>query len=91
LCKEHGIVFGLIQQRSADHANYNDALYPIEVTIKVQFRNVGHWYLLIFQLLESLVKYRVRLEQAQPNDCAPINPITNEPYFVEKRGLGQVG
>jgi hypothetical protein len=45
--------------------NYNDALYPIEVTIKAQFRNVGHWYSLIFQLLELLVKYRVRLELAQ--------------------------
>ena len=71
-------------------ANYNDALYPIQIT------NLGaiqeRWALVFtdndnFRIIGE-VSGQIAIGN-KSNDCAPLNPITNAPYFViKKEGWG---
>ncbi len=71
-------------------ANYNNALYPIEVT------NLGaiqeRWALVFTDATNFRIVGEVsgQIGTGSVNtDCAPINPVTNKPYFkVKKEGWG---
>ncbi len=71
-------------------ANYNDALYPIAVT------NLGaiqeRWALVFTDSTNFRIIGEVSGQIGTGNvnaDCAPINPVTSEPYFqVKKEGWG---
>ncbi|MCH7331831.1 hypothetical protein [Acinetobacter modestus] len=70
--------------------NYNDALYPIEVSNKGAIQE--RWAI----VFTDIPTFRIIGEVSgqigtgtTTNDCAPINPITGEPYFiVQKEGWG---
>lgn len=66
-------------------ANYNDALYPIEVTNNGAIQE--RWAI----VFTSSTAFRVIGEYSGQiatgsvnNDCSPINPVTNAPYFTIK-------
>lgn len=73
--------------------NYNDALYPIQVTNKGAIQE--RWALVFtdntsFRIIGE-ISGQVGLGSVNA-DCAPINPITNAPYFVvKKEGWGTGG
>lgn len=74
-------------------ANYNDTLYPIEVTNKgaiqerwaIVFTNSGTAFKVVGEYSGQIGTGTIN------SDCAPINPVTNAPYFTiraEGWGLG---
>jgi hypothetical protein len=73
--------------------NYNDALYPIQITNKGAIQE--RWALVFtdntsFRIIGE-ISGQVGLGSVNA-DCAPINPITNAPYFVvKKEGWGTGG
>ncbi|WHP07610.1 hypothetical protein QLH32_04590 [Acinetobacter corruptisaponis] len=71
-------------------ANYNDALYPIEVTNKGAIQE--RWALVFTDNDNFRIIGEVSGQIGTGNksdDCAPINPITSAPYFkVKKEGWG---
>lgn len=71
-------------------ANYNDALYPIAVTNKGAIQE--RWALVFTDISTFRIIGEVSGQigtGTTTNDCAPINPVTNEPYFqVKKEGWG---
>lgn len=78
-------VFNSVATGSSISANYNDALYPIQVTNKGSIQE--RWAL----VFTSTTGFRVIGEYSgqiatgsTDSDCAPINPVTNAPYFVIK-------
>ena len=70
--------------------NYNDALYPIAVTNK---GSIQERWAIVFTDISS---FRIIGEVSgqigtgtTTNDCSPMNPITNQPYFtLKKEGWG---
>ncbi|MDM1019710.1 hypothetical protein QSV37_05205 [Acinetobacter sp. VNK23] len=70
--------------------NYNDALYPIAVTNKGSIQE--RWALVFTDISTFRIIGEVSGQigiGTTTNDCAPINPITGEPYFiVQKEGWG---
>ncbi|WP_372410537.1 hypothetical protein ACDI99_05760 [Acinetobacter radioresistens] len=72
-------------------ANYNDALYPIEVTNKGAIQE--RWALVFvtettFRIVGETTGQLAGTGSTNA-DCAPINPVTNSPYFiVKKEGWG---
>lgn len=78
-------VFNGVAVGSSISANYNDALYPIQVTNKGSIQE--RWAL----VFTSTIGFRVIGEYSGQiatgsvdSDCAPVNPVTNAPYFVIK-------
>ena len=71
-------------------ANYNDALYPIEVTNKGAIQE--RWAIVFTDTTNFRIIGEVsgQIGTGSVNtDCAPLNPITNAPYFViKKEGWG---
>lgn len=68
-------------------ANYNDALYPIEVTNKGAIQE--RWALVFvtettFRIVGETTGQLAGTGSTNA-DCAPINPVTSLPYFVVKR------
>ncbi|WP_347473223.1 hypothetical protein ABEF86_16205 (plasmid) [Acinetobacter thermotolerans] len=76
---------------SAISANYNDSIYPIEVTNKGAIQE--RWAI-VFTGAESFycvgeTTGRLSLNGSTTVDYAPLNPVTNKPYFViKKEGWG---
>jgi len=72
-------------------ANYNDALYPIEVTNK---GNIQERWALVFTSSTAFrivgeVTGQLAVTGTTNADCSPINPATGVPYFtVKKEGWG---
>lgn len=70
--------------------NYNDALYPIQITNKGAIQE--RWALVFTDISTFRIIGEVSGQigtGTTTNDCAPINPITNQPYFViKKEGWG---
>lgn len=70
--------------------NYNDALYPIEVTNKGSIQE--RWAIVFTDTTNFRIIGEVSGQIGTGNvnaDCAPINPITSEPYFdIMKEGWG---
>jgi hypothetical protein len=68
-------------------ANYNDALYPIEVTNKGAIQE--RWALVFISDTTFRIVGETTGQLAGTGstnaDCAPINPVTNSPYFIVKR------
>lgn len=67
-------------------ANYNDALYPIAVTNKGAIQE--RWAIVFTDTTNFRIIGEVsgQIGTGTVNtDCAPINPITGEPYFVVKK------
>lgn len=68
-------------------ANYNDALYPIEVTNKGAIQE--RWALVFISDTTFRIVGETTGQLAGTGstnaDCAPINPVTNSPYFVVKK------
>ena len=68
-------------------ANYNDALYPIEVTNKGAIQE--RWALVFISETTFRIVGETTGQLAGTGstnaDCAPINPVTNSPYFVVKK------
>lgn len=71
-------------------ANYNDALYPISVTNKGAIQE--RWAIVFTDTTNFRIIGEVsgQIGTGDVNaDCAPINPVTSEPYFqVKKEGWG---
>jgi hypothetical protein len=71
-------------------ANYNDALYPIAVTNKGAIQE--RWAIIFTDTTNFRIVGEVSGQIGTGNvntDCAPLNPITNAPYFViKKEGWG---
>lgn len=71
-------------------ANYNDALYPIAVTNKGAIQE--RWAIVFTDTTNFRIIGEVSGQIGTGNvnvDCAPINPVTSEPYFqVKKEGWG---
>lgn len=68
-------------------ANYNDALYPIEVTNKGAIQE--RWALVFvtettFRIVGETTGQLAGTGSTNA-DCAPLNPVTGLPYFVVKR------
>lgn len=70
--------------------NYNDALYPIEVTNKGSIQE--RWAIVFTDTTNFRIIGEVsgQIGTGSVNaDCTPINPITSEPYFqIKKEGWG---
>lgn len=70
--------------------NFNDALYPIEVSNKGAIQE--RWALVFTDISTFRIIGEVSGQigtGTTTTDCAPINPITGEPYFiVQKEGWG---
>lgn len=68
-------------------ANYNDALYPIEVTNKGAIQE--RWALVFISDTNFRIVGETTGQLAGTGstnaDCTPINPVTNSPYFVVKK------
>jgi hypothetical protein len=67
-------------------ANYNDALYPIQITNKGAIQE--RWALVFTDNTNFRIIGEVSGQIGTGNvnaDCAPINPITSAPYFVVKK------
>ncbi len=75
---------------SSINANYNDALYPISVTNKGAIQE--RWAIVFTDTTNFRIIGEVSGQIGTGNvnaDCAPINPVTSEPYFqVKKEGWG---
>ena len=75
---------------SSINANYNDALYPIAVTNKGAIQE--RWAIVFTDTTNFRIIGEVSGQIGTGNvnaDCAPINPVTSEPYFqVKKEGWG---
>lgn len=71
-------------------ANYNDALYPVEVTNKGAIQE--RWAIVFTDTTNFRIIGEVSGQIGTGNinaDCMPINPVTSEPYFqVKKEGWG---
>lgn len=71
-------------------ANYNDALYPIQVTNKGAIQE--RWAIVFTSSTDFRIigEYSGQIGQGNVNsDFAPINPVTGVPYFtVKKEGWG---
>ncbi|MCH7294079.1 hypothetical protein [Acinetobacter higginsii] len=71
-------------------ANYNDALYPFELTNKGSIQE--RWALVFTDNANFRIIGEVSGQIGTGNindDCMPINPITNAPYFkIKKQGWG---
>ena len=71
-------------------ANYNDALYPISVTNKGSIQE--RWAIVFTDTTNFRIVGETSGQIGTGNinaDCAPINPVTNAPYFtVKKEGWG---
>ncbi|UTO20614.1 hypothetical protein NGC85_05900 [Acinetobacter sp. Z1] len=71
-------------------ANYNDVLYPFVVTNKGSIQE--RWAIVFTDISTFRIIGEVSGQIGTGTttvDCAPINPITNEPYFViKKEGWG---
>lgn len=71
-------------------ANYNDTLYPIDVTNKGAIQE--RWAIVFTDISAFRIIGEVSGQIGTgtiTEDCAPLNPITNEPYFViKKEGWG---
>ena len=75
---------------AAISANYNDTLYPIAVTNK---GNIQERWAIVFT---GNTSFRIIGETSgqigtgvTTEDCSPINPVTNAPYFtIKKEGWG---
>ena len=71
-------------------ANYNDALYPIQVTNKGAIQE--RWYIQFTdtQSFRCIGEYSGQIGTGTTNaDYAPINPVTGVPYFtIKKEGWG---
>ncbi|WP_441374325.1 hypothetical protein [Acinetobacter lwoffii] len=71
-------------------ANYNDALYPIQVTNKGAIQE--RWAVVFTSSTDFRIigEYSGQIGQGNVNsDFAPINPVTGVPYFtVKKEGWG---
>jgi len=75
---------------AAISANYNDALYPIWITNK---GGIQERWALVFT---SATAFRIIGEYSGQigiggtmDDCSPMNPVTNAPYFtIKKEGWG---
>lgn len=71
-------------------ANYNDALYQIEVTNKGSIQE--RWAIVFTDTTTFRIIGEVSGQIGTGNinaDCMPINPVTSEPYFViKKEGWG---
>ncbi|WP_180182800.1 hypothetical protein [Acinetobacter sp. YH01020] len=71
-------------------ANYNDALYPIQVTNKGAIQE--RWYIQFTDgtNFKCVGEYTGQIATGTINtDFSPINPVTNAPYFViKKEGWG---
>jgi len=66
--------------------NYNDALYPIAVTNKGSIQE--RWALVFTDISTFRIIGEVSGQigtGTTTTECAPINPITNQPYFVVKK------
>ena len=66
--------------------NYNDALYPIEITNKGAIQE--RWALVFTDATNFRIIGEVsgQIGTGSVNaDCSPMNPITNQPYFTLKR------
>lgn len=66
--------------------NYNDALYPIEITNKGAIQE--RWAIVFTDATNFRIIGEVsgQIGTGSVNaDCAPMNPITNAPYFVVKK------
>lgn len=74
-------------------ANYNDALYPIEVSNKGAIQE--RWALVFTDSTSFRIIGEVSGQIGTGSttaDCLPVNPITNAPYFkVKKEGWGAGG
>jgi len=70
--------------------NYNDALYPIAVTNKGAIQE--RWAIVFTDISTFRIIGEVSGQigtGTTTNDCAPINPVTSEPYFtLKKEGWG---
>jgi hypothetical protein len=75
---------------AAISANYNDALYPILVTNNGAIQE--RWALVFTDTTNFKIigEYSGQIGTGSVNtDCAPLNPVTNAPYFtVKKEGWG---
>lgn len=75
---------------AAISANYNDSLYPLEVTNKGSIQE--RWALVFTSNTDFRIigEYSGQIGQGNVNaDCQPINPVTGVPYFViKKEGWG---
>lgn len=75
---------------SSINANYNDALYPIAVTNKGAIQE--RWAIVFTDTANFRIIGEVsgQIGTGTVNtDCAPINPVTSEPYFtLKKEGWG---
>ncbi|MDH0033106.1 hypothetical protein N5D06_17985, partial [Acinetobacter sp. GD03873] len=73
--------------------NYNDALYPIQVTNKGAIQE--RWAIVFIDTTNFRIIGEVSGQIGTGNvnaDCMPINPVTSEPYFqVKKEGWGAGG
>lgn len=71
-------------------ANYNDALYPLQVTNKGAIQE--RWYIQFTdaQPFRCIGEYSGQIGTGTTNaDYAPINPVTGVPYFtIKKEGWG---
>ncbi|MCH7331470.1 hypothetical protein [Acinetobacter modestus] len=66
--------------------NYNDALYPIQITNKGAIQE--RWAIVFTDTTNFRIIGEVSGQIGTGNvnaDCAPINPITSAPYFVVKK------
>lgn len=75
---------------AAISANYNDTLYPIEVTNQ---GNIQERWAIVFtgnSAFRVIGEYSGQIETGvTTEDCSPINPVTNAPYFIiKKEGWG---
>ena len=72
-------------------ANYNDALYPIEVTNKGAIQERWAMVFTDTTTFKCVGEYtgELALRGTTNADYAPINPVTNAPYFkIKKEGWG---
>ena len=72
-------------------ANYNDALYPIEVSNKGAIQERWAMVFTDATTFKCVGEYTGELAQrgTTTTDYAPLNPITNAPYFkIKKEGWG---
>lgn len=83
-------VWGDAQTGEEMSANYNDSLYPIQVTNNGAIQE--RWALVFVSSTDFRVigEYSGQIAVGNVNaDCAPINPVTGVPYFtVKKEGWG---
>ncbi|TCB74157.1 hypothetical protein [Acinetobacter sp. ANC 4173] len=83
-------VWADVASGAALSANYNDSLYPIQITNKGAIQE--RWALVFTDTTNFRIigEYSGQIGTGSINtDCAPLNPVTNAPYFtVKKEGWG---